>query len=73
MKKPQLRDGQLAQCVFISPASSHSIASWNWTPKAKGGWIVFFFSFIEVKLMSNVVLISAVQQSDSVMYTVFIF
>ena len=35
--------------------------------------ILFFFSFIEVKLMSNVVLISAVQQSDSVLYTVFIF
>ena len=35
--------------------------------------ILFFFSFIEVKLMSNVVLISAVQQSDSVLYRVFIF
>ena len=32
-----------------------------------------FFSFIEVKLISNVVLMSAVQQSDSVMYTVFTF
>ena len=35
--------------------------------------ILLFFFLIEVKLMSNVVLISVVQQSDSVMYTVPIF
>ena len=42
-------------------------------PRPRADGYSFFFSFIEVKLMSNVVLISAVQQSDSVLYTVFIF
>ena len=31
----------------------------------------FFFFFIEVKLIYNIVLISVVQQSDSVTYTFF--
>ena len=42
-------------------------------PRPRADGYSSFFFFIEVKLMSNVVLISVVQQSDSVMYTVPIF
>ena len=38
-----------------------------------GSFLFNFLFYIGVKLMSNVVLISVVQQSDSVMYTVPIF
>ena len=37
-----------------------------------GGVVIYLFIFIEVKLICNIVLVSGVQQSDSVIY-IYIF
>lgn len=46
-EETKLRDAELAPCVLVSPAPHHPIASWNWTPRAKGGMDILddFVSF----------------------------
>ena len=65
----------------IEPASSCILVifSFRWATMGTPHWAtqellilllkIFFLSFIEVELIYNVVIISAVQQSDSVIYT----